>query len=434
MQTLGPYRLDRMLGSCPVGRVWVGVDATGNAVSIAVLDPAVARDPRWRTAFSAAANTVARSADVAVVGADFAAAAPWAAWASSGAEDVFVALGQPYQPIVDLPRQGGHPHAQTRPDQGQAVSMAQVRPHQAQPPTAAETPWDHSYSPATHASSATPASGAPSAPPVPSNPGYPSLTSDAPGSPPYSGAPVPTSGGPDRSERVLAAPATTAPRRPATWIGVVLLVLLLPGAGSGIIAATMRPAGGAQPVPTATATSSRSAPAFVTPKPTRPGTEPPRDGAWPNWPTFAATDKTVSVRLAGIGFTFQLPATWQCTATGRATGFARYSCDDAAGAAGVSGDLLARTCPKPCDSARRAQLRMAEEAWGLRWIRAGTVTVWAEANQVDGAPRYGLVFVTFWHSTPEGALDGEFVFRMTAPPDRADEVRKVANSIHQVLS
>jgi hypothetical protein len=54
--------------------------------------------------------------------------------------------------------------------------------------------------------------------------------------------------------------------------------------------------------------------------------------------------------------------------------------------------------------------------------------------QVDGAARYGLVFVTFWHSTPEAALDRELVFRMTAAPDRVDEVRKVANSIHQALT
>jgi hypothetical protein len=48
--------------------------------------------------------------------------------------------------------------------------------------------------------------------------------------------------------------------------------------------------------------------------------------------------------------------------------------------------------------------------------------------------RYGLVFVTFWHSTPEAGLDREFVFRMTAAPARVDEVRKVANSIHQALT
>jgi hypothetical protein len=145
-----------------------------------------------------------------------------------------------------------------------------------------------------------------------------------------------------------------------------------------------------------------------------------------------AVDKAVPTRLAGIGFAFQLAPTWQCTPDERSTGLARYSCSDPTGA--VSGELLTRTCPKPCDSSRRTQLRMAEEAWSLRWIRAGTTTVWAETGEVEGAARYGLVFVTFWHSTPEAGLDREFVFRMTAAPARVDEVRKVANSIHQALT
>src|SRR5262249_60846218 len=124
-------------------------------------DPGSARPRRWREAFSAAAKAVARSARVGIVDADFAAPAPWTAWAGSGAPEVFRALGQPYRPVVD------------------------ARAPAADPPARAT--------------------------PVPSGAGYPSLVSGVPGSPPYSGvpgsqpysgAPVPTSGGPDLREPV----------------------------------------------------------------------------------------------------------------------------------------------------------------------------------------------------------------------------------------
>jgi hypothetical protein len=178
---------------------------------------------------------------------------------------------------------------------------------------------------------------------------------------------------------------------------------------------------------------------FVTPKPARPGLEPPESGRWPaSWPAFAATDKaatdkaatdkTDSANLPGLGFSVQLPSTWRCTPQQRATGFARYSCGSGGG---VEAELLARTCPKPCDANRRAELRGAEEAWGLQWNQAGSLTAYAETSQLDGAARYALIIVAFWHSTPDAPLDREVVFRATAPSNRTDEVRKVANAIRQ---
>jgi hypothetical protein len=144
---------------------------------------------------------------------------------------------------------------------------------------------------------------------------------------------------------------------------------------------------------------------------------------------FAAPAKTETAKLPGLGFTAKLPAAWQCAAQQRATGFARYTCTDGA----VQADLLTRACPKPCDAGRRAELRGAEEAWGLPWTRGGSLITYAETSQLDGAARYALIVVAFWHSTPEAALDREVVFRATAPPDRTDEVRKVANAVRQAV-
>ncbi len=418
MQTLGPYRLDRLLGSCPAGRVWHGVDPAGAVVAIAVLDPAPAADPRWRDAFVATANRLARSGAISAVSGDFTAPTPWFACrpGSPGPEQVFTALGQEYRPLVSpsSPPPGPPPEPPTEPPTAatQPVSLpasappaavARVRPPAAGPP--AGSPWDRTYSPATYSAGV-------SAPPISGEPASPSY----PG-----GAPAPFTG-PGR-------PGAAAARSRA-WLGVLLLVLLLPGAGGAIIAASMRPSA-ASPAPRASASKAQPAATFVTPKPARPGLEPPKDGTWPGWPAFTAADRATATKLSGFGFTFDLPPTWQCRPTDRATGFARYTCTDGAG---VSVDTLVRSCPRPCDSTRRSQLRQAEEAFGLRWIRAGPLTTWAETNQLDGAGRYGLVFVTFWHSSAEGVLDRELVFRATGPADHTDEVRKVADSIHQALT
>jgi hypothetical protein len=344
-----PAQLLRILGTCGVGNVWAGVDAAGTELSIAVLDSAVAADPRWREAFKAQADALARAGTIRPVSADFTAQQPWAACAAGsgpGAEQIFIALGQEYQPTGDTP--------------------------------------------------------VPPAPPAPTrtNP-----------------VPVPA----------------TAGGHPARWIGIVAILLLLPGAGSGIIAATIRPTV-PKTAPTVSAKPSASVSAsptpFTTPTPARPGLEPPESGRWPaSWPTFAAADKTDPANLPGLGFLIRLPSTWQCTPQQRTPGFARYSCGDGA----VQAELLARTCPKPCDPGRRAELRGAEEAWGLRWTQAGTLTDYAETSQLDEAARYALIVVAFWHSTPRAALDREVVFRATAPPDRTDEVRKVANAIRQAV-
>jgi hypothetical protein len=383
MPGTGPYALSRALGTSPAGGVWAAADAAGNQVTIAVLDAAVAADPEWRRVFAATVDALARSGGLTAVAADFGADPPWVAYPATavpGAETVFITLGQNYQPV---------------------------------------------------AATAAPVSGSPGSPPYSSPPPYPG----SPGSPPYPGSPAAASGSPWPSEPVAAAGASGGTRpNPFRWLGVIALLLLLPGAGTAIIAATAQPPG---PVPTpsrtptASGTPTASPAPLVTPQPSQPGIEPPEDGGWPgSWPKFGPGDKTSTVRLAGISFPLQLPTTWQCTVQRRSSGFVRYTCTEPGG---ITGDLLERTCPSPCDSARRAEYRMAEEAWGLRWVRAGGFGTWAETGNAAGTARYGLVFVTFWRSKTEGPVDREFVFRVTAPPERTDEVRKVANSARQAI-
>src|SRR3954462_13972840 len=101
MAEIGPYQVLRRLGVCPAGPVWWGVDSTGNYVSIAVLDPAAAADPRWRAAFAAGAAELAppQGVFIQVAQADFAGPAPWVACVANGgpgAAQVFVSLGMPY--------------------------------------------------------------------------------------------------------------------------------------------------------------------------------------------------------------------------------------------------------------------------------------------------------------------------------------------------
>src|SRR5262244_2976146 len=101
-----PAQLLRILGGCPIGTVWAGADAAGTELSIAVLDAAAAADPRWREAFKAQADTLARAGTIRPVSADFNARQPWAACAAGsgpGTEQIFIALGQEYRTAGDAP-------------------------------------------------------------------------------------------------------------------------------------------------------------------------------------------------------------------------------------------------------------------------------------------------------------------------------------------
>ncbi|MEU8253622.1 trypsin-like peptidase domain-containing protein [Micromonospora inaquosa] len=108
MQPVGPYRFTHMLGTCPAGKAWAAIDGQGRFVTIAVLNAAVANVPGWREAFVGTANGLAQApGGQPFAYADFSAAEPWVAYpaeAGPGAERLFRALGQEYQPV---PVEGG---------------------------------------------------------------------------------------------------------------------------------------------------------------------------------------------------------------------------------------------------------------------------------------------------------------------------------------
>lgn len=394
MQVVGPYRLVGELGSGEVGTVWAAVDPAGVEVTLAVLDPAAASDQGWRDAFSSAANELARGG-MPALHADFTAAAPWVAVAAGpgpGAEQIFTALGQEYQ--------------------GSAGSPSGARPG----------PWPPAGD-GTGRESAGPASGGPVSPGV--------VASD-----PISGTSVSSgsvSGGGSWSESAPSLQQRVPSGRARVWIGGIMLLVLLPGVGGGIITTTLAVGQSGTGAPLISATAS---PPWPSAQPSEPGVEPPRSGSWPDeWPDFKSADRTKRMsNLDGLGFSFDVPGGWDCVLVGRASSEVRYRCGAQAGGPAVAGgDLVVRSCPVPCDDGRRVEMRRAEEAWGLRWTRSGSFTAWAETNEINGNPRYGLVFVSYWRSTPESPIDRQLVFRMTAPVDRADELRKVANDIRSAI-
>jgi hypothetical protein len=255
-------------------------------------------------------------------------------------------------------------------------------------------------------------------------------------------APQPTSpvavnpyGLPDTREPRIA-PSPPRRRRTGLWIGIAVAVVVLLGGGATVFA--LRGGGGGKPAVTNTAIGpiSSSVP-LSTPTPDHPGLEPPVPSAWPAaWPRFAASDNVRTYAgLDGLGFTVKVPQSWQCTSGGRAQGFAQYECGVAAKGTQIGGEVTVRDCPKPCSTSQQATMRKVEEAWSLRWQQVDPYATFAESStlQIDGQTSYGLVIVAFWRGTQDGTLDHELVLRMTAPPQGAGQIRRVANYIRDTL-
>jgi hypothetical protein len=217
-------------------------------------------------------------------------------------------------------------------------------------------------------------------------------------------------------------------------VTLVAIAGLLAGSGTAVAVTTLRDKGGT-PERTSPTTAAPLTPAdLLLPEaaPTAPGAEPPVGGGWPSgWPTFTAAESTKPMNgLDGIGFDFRVPPAWNCTKAEQSAAAVHYRCGVGSGATLTSGgDLIVRTCEPVCDEHKRTALRQREEAWGVRWMRSGPFTTWAQATRIDGKPVYGLVYVAFWRSTPEGGIDRELVLRMTAPLATSDELKKVANSV-----
>jgi hypothetical protein len=217
------------------------------------------------------------------------------------------------------------------------------------------------------------------------------------------------------------------------WVIVVGLVALLAGIGGGIAVGTQLRGSSPAAAPTGTPSPTPSLDLGLSAQaPAEPGVEPPVTGGWPqSYPNFGGNEKTQTLAGAatGFGFDFAVPQNWTCQKTGQANGYVKMTCN---GGADVSGEIIVRHCPAPCGADQRTQLRKHEEAFGLTWVRSGPFATWADSNKIDGASRYGLVYVGFWRSVAEGPLDRELVFRMTAPVKGSAALKEVVNSIRDV--
>ncbi|TDC36601.1 hypothetical protein E1211_12945 [Micromonospora sp. 15K316] len=227
MQSVGPYRFTHMLGICPVGKAWAAIDGQGRFVTVAVLDAAAANTPGWRESFAGIANSMSQMPDgLAFMYADFSAPEPWVAYSAEvgpGAEKLFQALGQEYQPVPTA-------------DDGQPSPVSGV-PQQVSGPPVSGAPQQVSGSPVSGAPQ--PTSGAPwtlhtaALPTVPPIEGWahPPVAQSGPAVPP-----VPTTPNPlDTSGEPRIAPVARPPRsRTGLWIGAVVLAAVLAG-GAGLL-------------------------------------------------------------------------------------------------------------------------------------------------------------------------------------------------------
>jgi hypothetical protein len=103
MTVIGPYRLLRTLGGGDTGKVWSAFAADGTSVTVAMIDPARAGDPRWMYQFQSGTNELVRDGVVEVVAADLSSPTPWVAcaWDDSdvAASVLFTAQGLTYAPV-----------------------------------------------------------------------------------------------------------------------------------------------------------------------------------------------------------------------------------------------------------------------------------------------------------------------------------------------
>jgi hypothetical protein len=492
MHTVGPYSLVETLGACEVGEVFSAVDAAGKRFTLAILSAAAAGDQRWRDAFAATAYALSHALDdgLPVTGADFAADAPWVACADEpgvGAAQVFLALGLQYRPANASPAEPtpspATPEPATPEPATAEAALTQPAPDQPAPAQAMSTQAAPTQAVPAQAmpAQAIAAQAAPvQAVPVRAVPvqAVPAQAVPAQAVPaqavPVQAVPVRAAPVVMRAEEPAAAPSNTVPRniaprttvppntaprttvppntvppntvplesvppkgmpsqrhqRVGPWLVAVAMAGLIVGVVAGLIVG-FRWHGVA---PAVAATAAPDGPVDLrlpTAPPTKPGVEPPKRGGWPTqWPKFSSADRTRNMRdLAGVGFAFQMPEKWDCIQRELTSGYVMYGCGDGSE---IHGDLIVRRCPQPCNDDRRITMRRSEEAWNLSWIRSGAFATWAESDQVDGTARYGLVYLGYWRSVPEDGIDRQVVFRMTSPVDRADELRKVANSIRDV--
>ncbi|MFG3701480.1 hypothetical protein ACGF5C_26735 [Micromonospora sp. NPDC047620] len=445
MQPGGPYRFTHVLGGSPVGKAWAAIDEQGRFVTVAVLDANVAAVSGWREAFVGMTNSLAQAADpLPYAYADFSAAAPWVAYSAEvgpGAEKLFRALGVEYTPA---PGAASPVSAPPQPVSGVPQPVSGV-PHQVsgvpQPVSGVpHVPWAVQVNPV----SGQPVSGSPA--PVSATPASPAASQGVPA--PAAGAtalmpvvqPRPSAEVPPndpfapQDRRIT--PSAPRRRRTGLLVGIAALVLVVLAGAGGVFLWSGSDDQEAPPV-VASPSGTAGPPALPTSPPQSPGIEPPKGGKWPTqWPKFTERDNVRTLTgLEGLSFPVKVPMDWQCTVAGSADGFVKYNCGmSAADGSTIGGELIVRTCPQPCDEQRQTTMRQAEEAWGARWTRVGQHATYAEALiETDGEQRHGLVVVAYFRSGADGLTDRQLVLRMTAPVQEAQQLRRVATYLRDVV-
>ncbi|MEU3453002.1 hypothetical protein ABZ671_05275 [Micromonospora sp. NPDC006766] len=434
MHQLDRYQFIRMLASSPVGTVWSGLDDRGLPVTVAQFDATLAGDPRWREAFTNAAATARyEQPSAGEAASDFAAPTPFVAWPNAvgigPAARIFQLLGVE---LTATPATEEGAPSESAPA-GRTPQPA-AGPQQDPGPGGGGSPAPTSGAPA----SGVPGSGPPpsvSAPPyavtMPFSELPPSMV--RPVQPAPDDADVSNPGVP----RIT--PSPPRQRRTGLWIGIGALVLVLLAGGGSLLA--LNGLGGTPSAPAATSAGDATAlptAEVVTGQPASPGAEPPKEGTWPAaWSRFQENDDVQTLtELEGISFPVKVPQNWQCTVSGLTQTSARYYCGlGAAGKSSIGGELIVRECPMDCPQEQQAAMRKAEEAWGLQWVRSGRYSCYAESSSldIDGEQRYGLVVVAYWRGDTAGKINRQVVFRMTAPVDGANQLRRVANYLRDTL-
>ncbi|MEW2381361.1 hypothetical protein AB0873_04620 [Micromonospora sp. NPDC047707] len=422
MQPEGPYRFTHALGGSPVGKAWAAIDDQGRFVTVAVLDAAAAAAPGWREAFAGVANSLAQAPDpLPYTYADFAADAPWVAYAAEvgpGAEKLFRALGVEYTPVPTAvsPTSAPPVSAPPQPVSGppQAPWAVQAGPIPGQPVSAAPHPI----------------SGAPASPAAPDLTPAPSPRSPVPHSAPADVPPRDPFASPVR--RIT--PSEPPRRRTGLWIGIAALVLVVLASAGGV---AIWSGSDDDPTPPVASSSDPAPPAVPTAPPQSPGIEPPKPGAWPTqWPRFTERDRVLTLTdLEGVGFPVKVPTDWKCTLAARADGYVKHTCgNSASGNEMTGGELIVRNCPEPCTEQWQNAMRAVEEAWGAQWIRSGRYASYAEQIiDVDGTKRHGLVVVAYFRSGEAGLVNRQVVVRMTSPVPEAYQLRRFASYIRDVV-
>jgi hypothetical protein len=227
-------------------------------------------------------------------------------------------------------------------------------------------------------------------------------------------------------------------------IGVVLALCLGLGTAGAVLVSRPTPqqnghgwdGGMDHPMPSApTPSSSPTPPSKVSPAP-----EPPTKGSWPaSWKKFGKTDKTYTMKLAGVPFSFRVPASWGCLLLSSDANTTVVSCieDSYPNDQRPRVRLTFRACPNSCSATQQRQQRADIETFGQRWIAPDTQSTYAEAKSVStsiGDGRYVVAISRFFHSKSGGSLDRQLIITGSGGKDRVDQVQQTLNDIRVRVS